>query len=117
MNETAHHSNSVIKLSPEQVAAYIQQIYKESFCGKKEGRFQMSRKQFKTLAGRQHLHDTYSGDVIEACYTQQGIAMTELDDGFAFVRVKVKDRYRKLTKEVFDDTIKIKMAIRETKYF
>lgn len=54
------------------IARHLRAIYREEFGGKAEGRFRMSRTNFKEVCGRQHLNDS----------TVQAIADELLEHGY-----------------------------------
>jgi hypothetical protein len=86
-------------ISAEKMAEMIKEIYSESFGGKKRGRFQISRSQFRRLGGRKRLNDTFVYEVAEACL-EIGYILIITGDIIAIIEENIVSNYRNVPKSI-----------------
>ena len=87
--------------SAEQMAKIIKEIYEEKFGGKKRGRFQLSRSQFRRLGGRKRLWDTFIEQVADECL-ELGYILIPVEDIIAVIEENVVLNYRSVPKSIIN---------------
>lgn len=90
--------------SAEKMAEIIDEIYEEKFGGKKRGRFQFSRSQFRRLAGRKKLRDAFIDEVAEECL-ERGHILIHIGDIIAIIEENVVLNYRNAPKSLLNSYI------------
>jgi hypothetical protein len=90
--------------SKEQVAKIIEEIYEEKFGGKKRGRFQLSRSQFRRLGGRKKLRDAFIDEVADECL-ELGYILIIIEDIIAIIEANVVLNYRSVPKSIISSYI------------
>ena len=88
----------------EKMAEIIEEIYEEKFGGKKRGRFQISRSQFRRLGGRKSLRDAFIDEVAEKCL-ELGYILIPIGDIIAIIEENVVMNYRKVPKSILNSYI------------
>jgi hypothetical protein len=79
----------------------IRKIYEEDFGGKKRGRYLLSRSQFRKLAKRKRLSDSFFNEVAEEAL-ESGFILIPLGDSIAVIEEGVVSSYRPVTKKILD---------------
>lgn len=87
--------------SAEQMAEIIEEIYEEKFGGKKRGRFQLSRSQFRRLGGRKNLRDAFIEEVADECL-ERGYILIVIEDIIAVIEENVVLNYRSVPKSIIN---------------
>ena len=90
--------------SKKQMAEIIEEIYEEKFGGKKRGRFQLSRSQFRILGGRRILRDAFIEDVADECL-ELGYILIPVEDTIAVIEENVVLNYRSVPKDIINSYI------------
>ena len=90
--------------SAEQMAEIIEEIYEEKFGGKKRGRFQLSRSQFRRLGGRKNLRDAFIEEVADECL-ELGYILIIIEDIIAVIEENVVLNYRSVPKSIINSYI------------
>ena len=90
--------------SAEKMAEIIEEIYEEKFGGKKRGRFQISRSQFRRLGGRKNLRDAFIDEVAEECL-ELGFILISIGDIIAIIEENVVLNYRNVPKSIINSYI------------
>ncbi|OEU76645.1 MAG: hypothetical protein BA869_04890 [Desulfuromonadales bacterium C00003107] len=90
--------------SPQVVGEAIKEIYEQKFGGKKRGRFQITRSQFRKLGGRKVLRDTFIDEVADECL-DRGFVLIPVGDIIAIIEEGVVLNYRKVPKSVINPYI------------
>ena len=88
----------------EKMAEIIDGIYGEKFGGKKRGRFQISRSQFRKLGGRKNLRDAFIDEVAEECL-ELGYILISIGDIIAIIEENVVLNYRNVPKSILNSYI------------
>ena len=88
----------------EKMAEIIDEIYEEKFGGKKRGRFQISRSQFRKLGGRKKLHDVFIYEVADECL-ELGYILIYTGDIIAIIEESVVMNYRNVPKSILGSYI------------
>ncbi|NWH05700.1 hypothetical protein [Desulfobacter latus] len=86
------------------MAEIIEEIYEEKFGGKKRGRFQLSRSQFRRLGGRKKLHDAFIDEVADECL-ELGYILIIIEDIIAVIEENVVLNYRSVPKSIINSYI------------
>lgn len=90
--------------SAEKMAEIIEEIYEETFGGKKRGRFQLSRSQFRKLGGRKNLRDAFIEEVADECL-ELGYILIPIEDTIAVIEENVVLNYRSVPKSIINSYI------------
>lgn len=90
--------------SAEQMAEIIKEIYEERFGGKKRGRFQLSRSQFRRLGGRKKLHESFIEEVADECL-ELGYILIVIGDIIAVIEENVVLNYRSVPKSIINSYV------------
>jgi len=90
--------------SAAKMAEIIKEIYEERFGGKKRGRFQISRSQFRRLGGRKTLRDAFIDEVAEECL-DLGYILISIGDIIAIIEENVVLNYRNVPKSIVSSYI------------
>jgi hypothetical protein len=77
----------------EDMADILVDIYRKEFGGKKKCRYQISRSQFRKLAGRKRLRDAFIEDVAKECL-EYGWLLIIFEGGIALIDEDVVRKYR-----------------------
>ena len=90
--------------SAEKMAEIIDEIYEEKFGGKRRGRFQISRSQFRKLGGRKQLRDAFIEEVADECL-ELGYILIVIEDIIAVIEENVVLNYRNVPKSIINSYI------------
>jgi hypothetical protein len=86
------------------MAMIIVDIYKESFGGKSRGRYQLSRAQFRKLAKRKRLSDSFINEVSEECL-ESGYILIPVGDSIAVIEEEIVSNYRIAPKRIINNFV------------
>lgn len=83
---------------PDVVADRLVQLYSEAFGGKENGRYRISAKIVREMAGRRRLHEDNVRDLSRALY-QKDFVLIDLDSFFVIMSVNAFTNYRRANAE------------------
>ena len=86
-----------VRRSTATVAAMLVMLYDEQFGGKPSGRFRVSRKVLREIAGRRILSDSFLQEVSEEVF-ELGFVLINCDAYLAVQSQKLFNSYRRVTK-------------------
>jgi hypothetical protein len=92
------------RLEASDVAESLEEIYETTFGGKKRGRYKISRSDFRQLANRKNLHDSFVYEVSEEAL-EIGYVVFPLYDDIVVIEEEVIRNYRKVTKKVLKENM------------
>jgi len=92
------------KKNAEDMLYILLDIYRKEFGGKKKCRYQISRSQFRRLAGRRKLRDAFIEEVAEQCL-ENGLLLIIFEDNIAVIRTSVVRKYRSVPMDIIESVI------------
>jgi hypothetical protein len=88
----------------EDMADILVDIYRKEFGGKKFSRYQISRSQFRKLAGRKRLRDAFIDMVAEECL-EYGWLLFTFEDNILLIHENVVRKYRNVPDSIINSYI------------
>ena len=82
--------------SHDEVVEALVRLYGHAFGGRDGGRYRVSRKVLRQIAGRRHLSERVLADIAEEM-SERGFAFVDLETHFAVIDQRVFDSYRRVT--------------------
>lgn len=91
--------------SVKEIIDLLKILYSKEFGGKKNSRYFISTELFKDIAGRKRIEDSIKTEIINGAY-EEGLIVTELEDGYSVIESDVMNGYRKATKATIAELLK-----------
>ena len=80
----------------EKIADDLVELYGQSFGGRDGGKFRISRKFLRQIAGRRHLSQSFLEQIEEELY-ERGFAFIDIETYFAVIDQRQFNSYRRVT--------------------
>lgn len=84
------------RLSAHEIADVLATLYSESFGGKKTGKYRISRKYLRQLAGRKRLPPGFIDQIGEELF-ERGLVIADLESFFVVLDQRLFNSYRRVT--------------------
>ena len=91
-----NQSNPDGQLSPNEIAKLLAKLYSQSFGGKQTGKYRISRKYLRQLAGRRRLTPEFFDDVSDELF-ERGLVIADLETFFVVLDQRLFNSYRRVT--------------------
>lgn len=101
-------------LSVEKISDLLDRLYKSTFNSKPNGRFRIARHDLAALSGRQNIEQHTINQLKTALSEKHGLFLIDLYDEFAIIKTSIFRRYRKATRNVFEEVLNISFDSDET---
>ena len=92
------------RLSAHEIAEVLAALYTKSFGGKRTGKYRISRKFLRQLAGRRRLPSGFVDQIGEELF-ERGLVIADLEMFFVVLDQKLFNSYRRVTSAAIGDVI------------